>query len=121
MTDEGRTSNRLYGTMRALLVEYANKRVPQQAAPRGVVDEQDAIDAVMSLASFLDGNAQAGRLSANDAEFMASMLMVIRDHIRPLPPCWVDRGQGNEDGTTPDLQEMVDALRQSRNTRGHQG
>ncbi|MFJ5154948.1 hypothetical protein ACIQCF_25835 [Streptomyces sp. NPDC088353] len=113
--------NRLYGMMQVLLTHYAHKEVPDPAEDRGVVDQQDALDAVLSLAAFLDANAQAGRISVNDAEHMASMLMVIRECIRPLPVGLVESSGGEADGVTPDLQEMVNALRTARDETGMRG
>jgi hypothetical protein len=114
-------SNRLYGMMQNLLTHYAHKEVPDSANDRGVVDQQDALDAVLSLAAFLDANTQAGRISVNEAEHMASMLMVIREYIRPLPVGLVEGPDGETDGVTPDLQEMVDALRTARDQTGMRG
>ncbi|MEW2272166.1 hypothetical protein ACFY2H_32410 [Streptomyces griseofuscus] len=115
------TSNRLYGMMQFLLAHYANHQVPEAAAERGVVDQQDALDAVLSLAGFLDANTQAGRIPANDGEHMASMLMVIREYIRPLPVGEVEREGAAVDGVTPDLREMVDALRTVRDETDMRG
>jgi hypothetical protein len=119
--DERTPGNRLYGMMKALLTQFAQRRVPEPAAPRGVVEEQDALDAVMSLAGFLDAGAQAGQLSRNDAEHMASMLMVVREYVRPLPVGRVETDGGAVDGVTPDLQQMVDGLRLVRERDGYRG
>jgi hypothetical protein len=114
--------NRLYGMMQSLLVYYANDQVPTPAEDRGVVEEQDALDAVIQLAGFLDRNAQDGDLSADDIEHMASMLMVIREFVRPLPVGMVPAADGAQtDGVTPDLLEMVSALRTMRDDTGLQG
>lgn len=114
-------SDRLYGMMQALLAEYAQKRVAPSADPRGVVEEQDAIDAVLNLAGFLDKNMQDGDLSQNDAAHMAAMLMLIRDYIRPLPEGLVEQGGAHVDGVTADLQEFVDGIRTARSETGMKG
>lgn len=114
-------ANRLYGMMQVLLTHYAHKETPEPAPARGVVQEQDALDAVLNLAGFLDANAQAGNISGNDAEHMASMLMLLREYIRPLPLGPVERSGSVTDGVTPDLQVMVDALREAREESGRQG
>lgn len=114
-------SDRLYRVMQALLAAYAQKRVAPSAPPRGVVDEQDALDAVMNLAATLDRNLQDGTVPENDAAHMASLLMLVRDHIRPLPEARVERDGQEVDGVTADLQEFVDALRTTRETSGMRG
>lgn len=114
-------SNRLYGMMQVLLGHVANNEVPTPADDRGIVNKQDALDAVISLAGFLDANYQAGRIDANDAEHMASMLMVIREYVRPLPVGLVQTPDGEADGVTRDLQEMVDAIRAVGDERGMHG
>src|SRR4051794_10918549 len=72
-------SERLYGVMQALLRAYAQQRTAPSAPPRGVVEEQDAVDAVVNLAAVLDKNLRDGRLSENSAAHMAALLMLIRD------------------------------------------
>ncbi|MEU3189508.1 hypothetical protein ABZ686_02435 [Streptomyces sp. NPDC006992] len=114
-------SNRLYGMMQHLLANYADQEVPDPAELRDVVDKQDALDAVVQLAAFLDSNSQAGNISVNDAEFMASMLMIIREFVQPLPFGSVLRNGVETDGVTSDLQEIVDALRQAREAEDRRG
>ncbi|MEE4541498.1 hypothetical protein V2S66_05880 [Streptomyces sp. V4-01] len=113
-------SERLYGVMQALLAAYAQKAPAPSAEPRGVVEEQDALDAVMNLAAVLDKNLRDGRLSENNAAHMAALLMLIRDHLRPLPagPPAEDAGA---DRVTADLREFVDGLRAARAETGMRG
>lgn len=106
------TSDRLYGLMQSLMTDAAAGRTPTAADARNIVQEQDAVNAVLILASGIDQNTQAGRIPVHQAQHMASMLMVIRDYIRPLPVGLEDDGTAMDpDGVTPDLQEIVDALR----------
>lgn len=114
-------SGRLYGVMQSLLAAYAQKRVAPPAPPRGVVEEQDALDAVMNLAATLDKNLQEGALPQNDAAHMAALLMLVRDYIRPLPEARVERGGQEVDGVSADLREFVDALRSGRAASGMRG
>jgi hypothetical protein len=122
-------SERLYGVMQALLGAYAQQRAAPSAPPRGVVEEQDAVDAVVNLAAVLDKNLRDGRLSENSAAHMAALLMLIRDHIRPLPPgpAGPDAPDGaaadgaGQDRVTADLREFVDGLRAARAETGMQG
>ncbi|QQM41976.1 hypothetical protein [Streptomyces liliifuscus] len=113
--------NRLYGMMQALMAAFAHDEDPPSAEDRGVVSEQDALDAVLHLAGFLDAHVEAGRIAAEDAEHMASMLMVIRERIRPLPVGLMERRGSETDGVTLDLQEMVEGLRTAREESGRQG
>jgi hypothetical protein len=42
---------RLYGMMQHLMAAYADQQAPERPAPRGVVECQDALDAVIQLAA----------------------------------------------------------------------
>jgi hypothetical protein len=110
---------RLYGMMQYLMAAYAQKVPPEVPPSRNVVQTQDALDAVLQLAAVIDEATQAGRISAERGKHAASMLMVIRDFIQPLP-----RGlaaDGVTDQLTPDLKEIVVALRQAQEDSGHTG
>ncbi|MFJ9131261.1 hypothetical protein ACIRJS_44995 [Streptomyces sp. NPDC102340] len=98
---------RLYGMMQFLLTEFATQEETQAAAPRNVVAKEDALDAVALLAAAIDEPAQKGVIPREHAKHMASLLMVIRDYIQPLPPGLAEDGT---DLTTADLAEMVDAI-----------
>jgi hypothetical protein len=87
--------------------------------PRNVVQSQDALDAVLQLAAVIDEATQAGRIEQERGKHAATMLMVIRDFIKPLP-----RGlapDGVTDNLTRDLEEIVAALRQARQDTGLAG
>ena len=114
-------SARLYRVMQTLLTEYAHQRVAPSAAPRGVVEEQDALDAVVNLAGVLDRNLQKGALSENDAAHMASLLMLVRDYVRPLPGGHAEHDGQEADSVTADLREFAAALRSARSTTGMRG
>src|SRR3954447_14726356 len=111
-------SDRLYRLMQGLLIDYAHKRVPEAAADRGVVDRQDALDAVVNLAAILDRNLQDGDLARGDATHMAAMLMVVRDYVHPLPRDRGDGSAGEADAVTDDLRELVGGLRAARRGTG---
>ena len=110
---------RLYGMMQHLMAAYAQQQAPERPDPRGVVELQDALDAVIQLAAVLDEETQAGRIPAIRAQHAAAMLMLVREYIQPLP-----RGldaDGVTDNLTSDLGGMVMALREARRATGHQG
>ena len=100
---------RLYATMRRLMVGYARRQASEISGPRGVVKRQDALDAVIQLAAVVDEAVQAG----------AAMLMVLREFVQPLPPDW--DGDGCTDYLVDDLAMMVTALREARQATGHTG
>ncbi|MBY8880896.1 hypothetical protein [Actinacidiphila acidipaludis] len=121
---------RMYRVMQQLLTEYAQQRVAGSAPRRDVVQEQDALDAVLNLAAVLDRNRQDGTLPPNDAQHMAALLMLVRDYIRPLPAApaggsGTDAGTGTEDpeadAVTEDLRIFVDGLRSARARTGMRG
>jgi hypothetical protein len=110
---------RLYGMMQYLMAAYAQQVRPEVPDPRNVVQLQDALDAVLQLAAVIDEATQAGRIGIDRGKHAATMLMVIRDFIQPLP-----RGlaaDGVTDNLTPDLQEIVAALRQAHQDSGLAG
>jgi hypothetical protein len=108
-TEQPDVQMRLYGMMQALMVAVANDHKYEPAPARGVVERQDALDAVIHLAASIDEPAQNGEIPPERAKYMASLLMVIRDFIEPLPP-GLDT-DGVTDLATRDLAEMVDAIR----------
>jgi hypothetical protein len=110
---------RLYGMMQYLMAAYAQQVTPEVPDPRGVVQSRDALDAIIQLAAVIDEATQAGRIDRERGKHAATMLMVIRDYIQPLP-----RGlaaDGKTDNLTPDLEEIVAALRQARQDSGLAG
>lgn len=115
----GGPAPRLLGMMQHLMGCYANKQRPESAAPRGVVELQDALDAVLQVAAVIDEATQAGRIPAERGVHAASMLMIVRDYIQPLPPGIAN--DGVTDRATADLAELVGYLRQARDATGMQG
>ena len=110
---------RLYGMMQHLMAAYAQQQATEKPDPRGVVELQDALDAVIQLAAVIDEATQAGRIPADRGQHAAAMLMVVREYIQPLP-----RGldaDGVTDNLTTDLGAMVMALREARLATGYQG
>ena len=72
---EAPLEQRVYGIMQFLLAHYANRRTPESPAPRGIVAEQDALDAVLQVAAVIDEYTQvwsdpgpAGSACRSDAE-----------------------------------------------------
>jgi hypothetical protein len=110
---------RVYGMMQYLMAAYAQQVLPEIPEPRNVVQLQDALEAVLQLAAVIDEATQAGRIATDRGKHAAAMLMVVRDFIQPLP-----RGlaaDGVTDNLTPDLEEIVAALRQARQDSGLAG
>jgi len=110
---------RLYGMMQHLMAAYARQQAPERPDPRGVVELQDALDAVIQLAAVIDEATQADRIPAVRGQHAAAMLMLLREYIQPLP-----RGldaDGVTDNLTTDLGAMVMALREARQATGHKG
>jgi hypothetical protein len=98
---------------------YADQQAPEKPDPRGVVELQDALDAVIQLAAVVDEETQAGRIPAARGQHAAAMLMVVCEYIQPLP-----RGldaDGVTDNLTTDLGAMVMALREARQATGYKG
>ena len=110
---------RLYGMMQHLMILYGRCQAPENSACRGVVERQDALDAVIQLAAVVDEAVQAGRLPVDRGMHAAAMLMVLREWIQPLPP-GLD-ADGYTDILTSDLGAMVMALREARQVTGHRG
>jgi hypothetical protein len=110
---------RLYGMMQYLMAAYAQQVTPEVPTPRNVVQSQDALDAVLQLAAVIDEATQAGRIDRERGKHAATMLMVIRDFIKPLPQGLA--ADGVTDNLTQDLEEIVAALRQARNDSGFAG
>ena len=110
---------RLYGMMQYLMAAYAQQVPSEVPPPRNVVQLQDALDAALQLAAVIDEATQAGRIPVDRGKHAATMLMVVRDFIKPLP-----RGltaDGVTDHLTSDLEEIVAALRQAREDSGLAG
>jgi hypothetical protein len=110
---------RLYGVMQHLMAAYAQQQAPERPDPRGVVELQDVLDAVIQLAAVIDEETQAGRIPTDRGQHAAAMLMLVREYIQPLP-----RGldaDGVTDNLTTDLCAMVMALREARQTIGYKG
>lgn len=113
---------RLYGMMQHLMVMSAQRLPPDHPEARGVVTRQDALDAVLQLAAAIDEPFQAGRIPADYAKWLASLLMVIRDYIQPLPFGLSEEVDGNIfDFATEDLEQMVLSLRTGANSTGISG
>jgi hypothetical protein len=110
---------RLYGMMQHLMAVCARQQTPETPDPRGVVELQDALDAVIQVAAVIDEATQDGRIPAARGQHAAAMLMLVREYIQPLPP-GLD-ADGVTDNLTTDLGGMVMALREARQATGYKG
>lgn len=109
---------RLYGMMQ-LLMSHMAQQVPNDVpASRGIVTQQDALDAIVQIAAVIDQGAQSGHIPAGPGIHAGAMLMVIRDYIQPLPS---GGGRHGADPVTGDIEEMVAALREVRQATGLHG
>jgi len=117
-TPSAHIGSRLYGMMQQILVNYAQRAEPALPPARGVVEVQDALDAVAFLAAAIDEEVQERGVAVEKGEHMASMLLVVRDFIRPLPEGVAAYGH---DRFTDDLQEIVTVLRTAREQTGQRG
>jgi hypothetical protein len=111
--------HRLHGMMQHLMASYAHQHATEKPARRGVVELQDALDAVIQLSAMIDEAIQAGRIPLDRGHHAAAMLMLVREYIQPLP-----RGldaDGVTDNLTTDLGAMVMALREARQATGYKG
>lgn len=112
------TQARLYGVMQLLMSRMA-QRVANEVPPwRGVVTQQDALDAVLQVAAVIDLATRSGQIPAAAGTHAGAMLMLVRDYVQPLP-----RGTetGSRDPVTADLDEIAAALREARDATGLQG
>jgi hypothetical protein len=105
--------------MQHLMVLAAQQELPEPAPARNVVTLDDALDAVLMLATVIDEATQAGRIPPDRGITAAALLMLIRDYIQPLPAVPTDDGAG--DRVTPDLAELARTLRQEGGSAGIQG
>jgi hypothetical protein len=111
MSDEQPPVNaRAVGMLQALAGAYGNDLDHPTGTERGIVDQRAALDAVMQLFAAIDGPLQAGTLDVELGLHAMAMLMVVREHILPLPA-----PPGAEALLASDLRELVDALRRARN------
>ncbi len=118
-TPSAHIGSRLHGMMQQILVNYAQRAEPALPPARGVVEVQDALDAVAFLAAAIDEEVQERGVAVEKGEHMASMLLVVRDFIRPLPEGVA--ADGSHDRFTDDLQEIVTVLRTAREQTGQRG
>lgn len=78
-------------------------------SPRGIIERQDALDAVAQLSAVVDESYNAGFISKGKASFCMLLLMVLQEYISPFPSAGP-----NEADLRSDLTAAVDALRMSR-------
>lgn len=104
--------SRLYGMAQHLIFAQVQGQELGTVEPRGVVEKQDASDAVLYLAVALDELVQNGVLPVERGSWIMSLAMVARDYIEPLPLGMSEDGLIDE--VDADLAEMVDAIREAR-------
>jgi len=111
MTSFAPVDQRLYGAAQQLILAHLAGTEPQQGNPRDIVQEQDAVDALLLSLVAIQEQVQAGGLPPDIAFRMVALLMVVRDYLRPIP------GGITEDGTdllTADIAQLVEVVRLSR-------
>ena len=108
----------MYSMMQLLMTRMA-QQVPGEVPPwRGVVTQQDALDAVLQVAAVIDQGTRSGQIPAEAGIHAAAMLMLVREYVQPLPR---DAGPDGPDPVTPDLRELSEALRTVRESTGMRG
>lgn len=109
---------RLYGVMQLLMARMAQQVRGEVPPWRGVVTQQDALDAVLQVAAVIDQATRSGQIPAGAGIHAAAMLMLVREYVQPLP-----RGAEPDgpDPVTSDLKELSDALRTVRDNTGMRG
>ena len=117
MTSPVPLDGRLYGAAERLLLAFAQGAETPSADRRGVVQEQDAVDAVVMVLALIQEQLQASRIRPEVGTRMAALLMLVRDFVRPLPAGTTT----GYDLLTADLAEMVDVVRLIRGSRVSQG
>ena len=99
---------RALGMMQMLMASYAAGR-SAIGPERGIVKREDAMDAIVQIAATVDEWLQGGLVPEERSLNVMLMLMVIRDLVAPLPDV-----EQEELLLRRDLQEAVDALRETR-------
>ena len=110
---------RLYAVMRSLLIGYADRQTYEIPGPRDIVTHQDALDAVIQVAAVVSEAVDNGAIDFDRGMHAASMLMVVREFVQPLPPVW--DWDGCTDYLEDNLAMMVTALREARQATGRKG
>src|SRR5664279_1312643 len=123
MTSPVPLDGRLHGVGQRLVIAFLQGIEPPPAGPRDVVQEQDAVDAVVMVLATIQEQLQACQIRPEVGTRMAALLMLVRDFVRPLPAGTT----AGDDLLTADLAEMVDVVRLIRGSRvsrsgdGHRG
>ena len=73
---------------------------------------------MLQIAAVLDEQTQARAIPVERAAHAGAMLMLLRDHVRPLP---TGPDLDGHDRVADDLHALAERLRQLRDQTGHQG
>ena len=101
---------RLYGLMQHYMTAYAHADALPAADVRGVVELDDALDAVMQVAAVIDEYTRSGDIPTGRGMHAVASLMVIREHLRPGPPSEED----GRDLLAEDLARIVGFQREAK-------
>ncbi len=107
MADVEEISLRAVSLMRALATAYADGEVPQ-GPDHGIVGRRTAMDAVMQLVAVLDEEVEAERVPEAIGLQGMAMLMLIREHLLPLPD-----PPGDEELLSSDLASLSEMLNEA--------
>lgn len=99
---------RLHAAATQLLLGPLAGVEPPSGGDRGRVSEQDGVDAVVLLLGMVHEQRQRGQLPYDVAVRMCTLLTVVRERIRPLPP---PVGSPESDLLAADLAEAVESIR----------
>src|SRR5664279_3617806 len=82
MTSPVPLDGRLHGAGQRLVIAFLQGIEPPPAGPRDVVQEQDAVDAVVMVLATIQEQLQACQIRPEVGSRMAALLMLVRDFIR---------------------------------------
>jgi hypothetical protein len=110
MTPFAALDQRLSGAAKQLILSELSGTTSAPSVPRELVQEQDAVDALLLAFAAIQEQVQASRMAPEAGARLAALLMLVRDFVRPLPPGIAPDGN---DLLTVDLAEMLKAVRLS--------
>lgn len=105
---------RALGMWQALLGHHAEGLNPESGTQRGIVQQQDATEALLQTALVIDALLQGESLEQAQLLHAMHMLMAARDYVQPLLTSPV----GSEDTLRSDLALAVEVIRAGRQEVG---